>query len=217
MEAAMMHRAANMTRTRTNEAWVADLRSDPPVAAAVADLRDYVKRGLARSFGGRADVGDADLDDFAQDAVVKVLDRLDTFRGDSRFTTWALAVAIRVASTALRRRRWGRRSLEDLSLSRDPALFAAGAHVDPAGTFVRQDLLDALRVAIERELTPKQRTAVLAELAGMPSSVLAEQLGTNPNALYKLHHDARRRLRRALEKAGFSEIDVRSAVQGASE
>ena len=61
----------------------------------------------------------------------------------------------------------------------------------------------------ERALENRQRAAVLGELAGMPTAVLAEQLDTNTNALYKLHHDARLRLRVALEERGFSETDVR--------
>ena len=75
----------------------------------------------------------------------------------------------------------------------------------------------ALRDAIERDLTPRQRAAVLGELAGMPTAVLAEQLGTNANALYKLHHDARLRLRAALEERGFSAQDVRSLIDTRSE
>ncbi len=202
---------------RTDEQWVADLRSDPPVTAAVAELRDYLKRGLARSLAAGGDVGEADLDDFAQDAVLRVLDRLDSFRGDSRFATWALAVAIRVAYTALRRRRWGDCSLEDLGLSPVATPRAPSAPPDPAATSARQDFLAALRAAIDGVLTPKQRRAILAELAGMPTAVLGEQLGMSSNALYKLHHDARKKLRQALERAGFSEADVRECVQGASE
>ena len=201
---------------RTDEQWVAQLRSQPPVAAAVAELRDYLKRGMAGSLSARSDVDEADLDDFAQDAVIRVLDRLDSFRGDSRFTTWALAVAIRVAYTALRRRRWGDCSLDDAasSVADTPAAASGG---DPAAATARNDVLTALRAAVESELTTRQRTVILAELAGMPTTVLAEQLGTNPNALYKVHHDARMKLRQALEKAGFSESDVREAAPGASQ
>lgn len=200
---------------RTDEQWLADLGSDPPVTAAVAELRDYLKRGLARALGSR-NVGEQDLDDFAQDAVLRVIDRIDRFSGDSRFTTWALAVAIRVGLTALRRRRWGECSLEDLELSRAIPRNSTGGG-DPVASSNRRDVLAALRAAIERDLTARQRRVIMAELAGMPTVVLAEQLGTNANALYKLHHDARRRLRQALERAGFSETDVRSSLPGASE
>ena len=48
---------------------------------------------------------------------------------------------------------------------------------------------------IRSELTEKQRTALLAELKGMPQDEIAKHLGSNRNALYKLTHDARRRLK----------------------
>ena len=50
----------------------------------------------------------------------------------------------------------------------------------------------------------------------MPSARIVEELNTNPNALYKLYHDARKKLREALLARGFSEEDVRAATAGAS-
>lgn len=200
---------------RTNQQWLNDLRAQPPITEAVAELRNYLKRGLGSAMSRRSEVGEADLDDFAQDAVIRILDRLDSFRGDSKFTTWAMAVAIRVAYSTMRRRRWGDCSLDDLGLTPDAS--TQEASTDPAAASARDDVLTALRHAIDRDLTPRQRAAILGELAGMPTETLAEQLGTNTNALYKLHHDARLRLRGALEKAGFSEMDVRNAVEGASQ
>jgi RNA polymerase sigma-70 factor (ECF subfamily) len=144
--------------------------------------------------------------------MLRIASKLDRFRGDSRFTTWAMAIAIRTAYTALRRRRWAERSLDDLGLSIDTPSSAA----DPTADAGRRDLMGSLRAAIDEDLTPRQRTAVLGELAGMPVPVLAEQLGTNPNALYKLHHDARLRLRSALEQRGFSQTDVRGMLRTAS-
>jgi len=196
---------------RTNEWWCAELRS-PSAEEATAQLREHLRRGLAGALSGRADVSDADLDDFAQDATIRVLRRLDSFRGDSRFTTWAMAVAMRVAFTALRRRGWGRRSLEDLGISADAAAAVRRPSPDPSGEPVRNELLTMLRCAIDRELTPRQRAAILAELAGMPTAVIAEQMGISPNALYKLHHDGRKKLRQALERAGFGARDVRASL-----
>ena len=109
------------------------------------------------------------------------------------------------------------RSLEDLGLSVDSQSSPMGSpSTDPTNPTSRSDLLSSLREAIVRDLTPRQRAAVLGELAGMPTAVLAEQLDTNANALYKLHHDARLRLRDALEERGFFERDVRSILQGVS-
>ena len=200
---------------RTGDEWLAALRAEGVHASAAhTELRDYLRRGLGRIFGERG-VDDATLEDLTQDAMIRITSRLDGFRGESRFTTWAMAIAIRVAHTALRRRRWGDRSLEDLGLDPDRPAAAAGAASHPADPAVRGDLLSALRAAIESDLTPRQRTAVLAELAGM-MPLLAEQMGSNANALYKLHHDARQRLKSALAARGFDEADVRGILQGAS-
>ncbi len=203
---------------RTNKDWLAGLRCNGSLGLkAQAELRDYIRRGLGRGFGKEGNLDDASLEDLTQESIIRITNRLDDFRGDSKFTTWAMAIAIRVAYTSLRRRRWGDCSLEDLGLSVDSQTSSIVPHpTDPADPTIRDDLLCSLREAIDRELTPRQRAAVLGELAGMPSDVLAEQLNTNVNALYKLHHDARLRLRTALEDRGFSETDVRGILQSAS-
>jgi RNA polymerase sigma-70 factor (ECF subfamily) len=68
----------------------------------------------------------------------------------------------------------------------------------------REAILGALHEVIRNDLTAKQRAALLAELRGMPQDEIARYLGSNRNALYKLTHDARKRLKRGLEAAGFA-------------
>ncbi len=203
---------------RTNEDWLASLRCNDSLGLkAQTELRGYIRRGLGGGFGKQGDLDDASLEDLTQESMIRITTRLDDFRGESKFTTWAMAIAIRVAYTSLRRRRWGDCSLEDLRISVDSQMSSIAPHpTDPTDPTIRDDLLCSLREAIDRELTPRQRAAVLGELAGMPSDVLAEQLNTNVNALYKLHHDARLRLRASLEQRGFSETDVRGILQNAS-
>jgi RNA polymerase sigma-70 factor, ECF subfamily len=48
-------------------------------------------------------------------------------------------------------------------------------------------------------------------LEGMPISEVATRMGTNQNALYKLLHDARRKLKRRMEAAGLSPQEVLAA------
>ena len=211
-------RQRNGNSGRTNEDWLTHLRCNDSIGLITqAELRSYIRRGLGRAFGRQGDLEDASLEDLTQEAMIRITTKLDDFRGDSRFTTWAMAIAIRIAYTALRRRRWGERSLEELGLSVDSQKSSSALHpIDPTDLTSRGDLLSSLRDAIEQDLTPRQRTAVLGELAGMPTAVLAEQLDTNSNALYKLHHDARLRLRNSLAERGFSETDVRDILIGAS-
>lgn len=204
-----------MSAQLSNEQWLAGLHTRPPDESTVTELSRALTRGLTRALAARADVDAANIEDFVQDAMIQVLYRLDSFRGDSQFTTWAISIAIRLALTKMRKRAWSERSLEDLGLEKDnpktPRL-----EPDAEAVLDHQVLIRVLRNAIGQDLSPRQRTVVLAELAGMPSAVLADRLGTNPNAIYKLHHDARKKLRRSLEKAGYSAAEVSSLLATAS-
>jgi RNA polymerase sigma-70 factor, ECF subfamily len=156
------------------------------------------RRGSLPSLGGR------ELDELAQeaadDAAVSVLRRLDDFRGDSRFTTWAYKFAILEASAKVRRRAW-----RDRELILEPETWSQFEHPAPGPetTVERSALLAAVKEGIDTALTPRQREVLVAlALNGVPIDVLAERLGSNRNALYKTLHDARRRLRAHLEAAG---------------
>ena len=91
-------------KERTNQEWLADLQG-PERDDALVDLRAFLVRGLRYALAGRSDGDDAIIEDFVQDALLKILAALDTFRGESRFTTWAQKITVRVAYTELRRLR----------------------------------------------------------------------------------------------------------------
>ncbi|MBI1317766.1 MAG: sigma-70 family RNA polymerase sigma factor [Candidatus Hydrogenedens sp.] len=199
------------TEAKTNAEWLASLCAEDP--GAILELRTYLARSLEKALAGRA--GQSDTEDFAQQAVTRVLASLDRFRGDSRFTTWAAAIAVRVAYTELRRKRWGDRSL-DAELERGTAVFLA-PEPHGASRSAREELLGALREGIDAALTERQRASVLGELQEMPSELLAAELGMSRGALYKMHHEARKRLRAFLEARGFSVEDLRFALQPGTE
>jgi RNA polymerase sigma-70 factor, ECF subfamily len=194
--------------------WPVSLRAQDPgeQAAAVRALRDVLHHGLRVALGGRGDVSEAHLEDFAQESLLRVLDRLDQYQGRSQFTTWAQAIALNVAFTELRRKRWQDVSLEALMVNgdrlADPAMIAddvLGAEED------RRRLIGVLRQAIEQDLTPKQRAAILGELREMPFDQIVELLGTNRSAAYKMLHDARRALKQRLHAAGITGADIQNA------
>jgi len=152
------------------------------------------------------DVGSGELDDLAQqaadDALVAVLRKLHTYRGDSRFTTWAYKFALLEAATRLRRRPWHGRELplEDDGWARLPDTHSAS----PAGQAEASELIDAVRDAIAEVLTPHQRSVLVAlTLNDVPIDVLAERRDTTRNALYKTLHDGRRKLRERLAEDGL--------------
>ena len=130
-----------------------------------------------------------------------MLARLDDFRGASRFTTWAYKFALLEAAVKLRRRAWQGR---ELPLEPESWTLVPSREPGPAETAEQGALLAAIQDGIETALTPRQRTVLVAlALNGVPIDVLAERLGTTRGALYKTVHDARRKLRTHLTRAGF--------------
>lgn len=130
----------------------------------------------------------------ANDAMVALLRKLDTFRGQSRFTTWAYKFALLEAGVKARRRAWQDREvpLDDDTAYRDNRPSAQQTVEDA-------DLLRAVRDAMRTDLTDHQREVFTAlALNGVPIDVLAERLGSTRGALYKTLHDARRKLRAAI-------------------
>jgi RNA polymerase sigma-70 factor (ECF subfamily) len=79
-------------KERDNETWLADLRG-PLRDEALVDLRATLVRGLGYGLASRSDVDDQALEDFAQEALLKILGALDSFRGEAKFTTWAQKIA----------------------------------------------------------------------------------------------------------------------------
>ncbi len=201
-------------RERTNKEWLADLRG-PEQAAALADLRSFLVRGLRYSLASSSNVDDVLIEDFVQDALLKILNALDTFRGESKFTTWAQKIAVRVAFTELRRRRWQDVSLDGIIEAHDLD-FVPDMMIDPSAgpdqQATQRIFLETLQRLIATELTDKQRQALVAvRVQGMPLEEVARRMGMNRNALYKLLHDARQRLKREMEAEGLTPNDVLSA------
>jgi RNA polymerase sigma-70 factor, ECF subfamily len=115
----------------------------------------------------------------------------------------------------LRRRRWKDVSLDEVVAG--GGLTPGRAIVDepgPDAQWQREAILAAMHEVIRTGLTEKQRSALLAELRGMPQDEIARHLGSNRNAIYKLTHDARKRLKRGLEAAGFTAEDIGAAFAG---
>jgi RNA polymerase sigma-70 factor, ECF subfamily len=146
-----------------------------------------------------------ELDDIAHhaaaDAMVAVLAKLDRFRGDSRFTTWAYKFALLEAGVKMRRRTWQDR---EVPLEPERWELLADRAMAPEREAELGELLAAVRDAVSNDLTAHQRAVLVAvTVDGVPIDVLAERLGTTRGALYKTLHDARRKLRRTLAAQGL--------------
>ena len=191
------------------EAWLAALRTEGAERdRAVARLHELLlgaaRFEVSRRRAALSQVRGEELDDIAMqaadDALMAVLGKLDDFRGESRFTTWAYKFALLEAGVKLRRRAWQGR---EVVLEPEGWKRFADRSDSAEELLERSELLEALGEAIDDDLTPHQRQVFIAlALNEVPIDVLAERLTTTRGALYKALHDARRKLRGRLEEAG---------------
>lgn len=165
--------------------------------AARAELR---RRSLPAIVEGR------ERDDLAHqaadDALLAITSKLDRFRGESRFTTWAYKFVILEVSAKLGRHFWRNPPvpISGDAWERIPDRFGA----DPAEHAESRELAAALRQAVTEVLSERQRRVFVAIVVdGVPLDGLAFELGSTRNALYKMMFDARRKIRAHLIAHGY--------------
>jgi RNA polymerase sigma-70 factor, ECF subfamily len=219
----------SMSDMRTNEEWLHALNATgEKQEAAIVDLRDFLLRATLyffsrnlNDFGGipREEILQR-AEDCAQEALIAVMNHLSDFRGDSKFTTWAYKFAINIALMSARRERWKGQSLDQLSFSKDGSLFEwvkqdHSTDLIPDRALILGEISDVIREVIERELTDKQRQVlILMVFHEVPMDVVVQRLGTNRNAIYKMLHDARRKLKSALQARGFEVREMLALLSG---
>jgi RNA polymerase sigma-70 factor, ECF subfamily len=203
--------------TRSNTEWLSALSGEGQgQEQAVKELRQLLRRAISSYLSRKSasiahanDFGYEDLaEDCAQESVLLVQAKLNQFRGDSHFTTWAYAIAIRATLSELRRRRWQATVFEEARLGDSMPPWPIDA-LGPERSLEQRQAWSLLSELIETSLTPLQRKALIAHaFQEMPLDLVAEWLGTNRNSLYKLIHDARKRLKAALVARGVSHREL---------
>jgi RNA polymerase sigma-70 factor (ECF subfamily) len=192
--------------------WLRDLQQDGEARDAAIERLHALLLRVARGEAARRHAmlpsrATGEVDDLcmqaASDAVMAILAKLSTYRGDARFTTWACKFAIYETSTRLRRHAWRQRTVEldDTIWDRLPDT------ARPVLERLEDDqVMSALHRAVGEQLTERQRLIFQSvTMEDIPIDVLAERLGTSRGAIYKTLHDARAKLRRALIEAGHGE------------
>jgi RNA polymerase sigma factor, sigma-70 family len=186
-------------------AWVGDLAAGSPTRdAAAARLHALLLRVTRAECSRRKAMipvrAREELDDLcvqaANDALLGILRKLPEFRGEARFTTWACKFAIFEVSTRLRRHAWRQRQL-----TTDERIWESLPDSAPTALAVLQgsETLARIRRAVREDLTDRQRQVFQAAvLQEVPIDVLAERMNSTRGAVYKILHDARAKLRRAL-------------------
>lgn len=203
---------------RENAAWVRDLsRPGEEQEAALADLRDQLRRALPRGMSRWLSPAHAEFNDFVEDTIQETLsqalNKLDSFEGRGQFTSWAYKIAVRLGLNELRRRKWRDVSLDYLEEGSDeiPAFQFASPEASPETQTEHGQLMEKMENIIRTALTEKQRRAMVAVVVQeVPMEVVAKRMGSNRNAVYKLLHDARQKLKSELEKEGLAPEDLLS-------
>ena len=199
---------------RNRFTWKEDLQAEEGrKSQALSDLREILEKVMPKALAKWLSPSDPHFDplieDVIQETLLRVLSKLDTFEGRSKFTTWVYTIGIRIALTKLRLRKWGEASLDELesrnTLDAKRSTRFAASGINPEISIMHQQAVGIVMDAIGNELTDRQRLIFKAVIfKGLPMDVMVKQLGTNRNALYKLMHDARLKLKKVLVRAGTS-------------
>ena len=183
-----------------SRAWWVRLHDTGPVRdCAIVELHERLRREawfqIRLRARGMSEFPRSDLDDLAvmaaDDALLAVLRKLDDYRGESQFWTWARRFAQLEAPVSIRRR------LGRDRLVRDPehAFALPDPGCSPQDRAEVQELLRKVSALIVEQLTTRQRTVLVAlAIDGVSTASLARELGSTPGAIYKTLHDARRKL-----------------------
>lgn len=206
-----------MAQKRSNEEWMRDLSGTGEHRdEAINDLRQFLlQAALYTLYRHLKDIRALNhserfalAEDCTQEALITVLDHLDEFKGESKFSTWAFKFAVNISLACARREGWKQISLEQLSESTDSFNWYIST-TDSAPPSVELQTLQAevaavLDKAIQHDLTDKQRMVFrLIVFEQVPMDAIVQRLGTNRNAVYEMLHNARKKLKRALQAHGF--------------
>lgn len=197
---------------RDNAAWLTDLRSTGEQQEnALNDLREILMRilpkALSRWLTPEDPLFEPFIEDTAQETLLRVLDRLDTFENRSKFTTWVYSIAVRIGLSELRRRKWQEVSLDaletDSHIDKNQNLNFTMPGNSPELSTAQANTLTLVITAMEEKLTPYQFKVMAAVfLQGIPLDVLTQRMDKSRNTLYKVMHDARLKLKQHLEDNG---------------
>lgn len=214
------YKGAAGARRRSNSEWIIALNGNgDEAAAALTDLRAYLLRAAlftlqrAVHYVGhlRSSILGELAEDCAQEALTAILQHLGAFRGESQFTTWAYAFAVNTALVAARRERWAPVALDPIlegTESSRPIRNESGLP-DPERHALQAEVMTVIRDGIEQQLTLKQQQVLRALVfEGVPLDEVVRHWGSNRNAVYKLVHDARRKLKTHLMSRGFNVKEI---------
>jgi RNA polymerase sigma-70 factor (ECF subfamily) len=139
-----------------------------------------------------------------QETFLQAYQRLATFRGESKLTTWLYAIGINLARAALRKRR-RLAPLDEDALERLQPSFVAGMYTDqyeawsPHKLAERAERVDLVRAAIDQLPDDYRAIVTLRDIEELSTAEAARILEISEGAARVRLHRARQALRRMLD------------------
>jgi len=202
---------------RTNEDWLSNLSSESSTKdAALSDLRKIILTGLSFALSKWIDQKDPRFsplaEETAQETLLRVMEKINTFEGRSKFTTWVHTIAVRIALTEMRRVKWREISLDEILEGKevdDDPIEVPDQKVNIEKSVEINETMAMILQIMKQELTKKQLLGLKAvAIYQVPLEEVARRMGTNRNALYKLLHDARLKIKNRLELQGVLPSEI---------
>jgi RNA polymerase sigma-70 factor (ECF subfamily) len=144
-----------------------------------------------------------DAEDVLQETFLKAYEHLDQFKGDSKFYTWIVRIAVNQALMKLRRRKTDKSvSLdEQIDTGEDTVVREIAAWgEDPEEQFTREELGEILDGAVQSLEPPYRSVFVLRDIEDLSTEETAEALGLSIPAVKSRLLRARLQLREKLTR-----------------
>ncbi len=137
-------------------------------------------------------------EDVVQETFLAVFQKIDAFRGQARFETWLIAIAVNQCRLILRRQRL-RQFFSLDSLTGGWLLRLSGNVENPADTVAQQHQADLLWQLAD-QLDERLRLPLFLHYRyDYTGAEIARILGSNPNRVYQQLYEGRQQLRRLLQ------------------
>lgn len=197
-------------KKRDRYEWMADLKSNIPSIQEPAweDLFQIAFRIACTYLHRRSDVTEFEqlAEDVAQEALLDILSKLDSFRAESKFTTWVYQFVINNARELLRKRSPSKSHLSVPGHNEAATLLEIIPDPQTPPPSIRAEENDLIRAAqeiINTCLTERQRLVLLQSQAGYTQREIAKRVNSTVNNVYQLLHAARKKLKRELHRRGY--------------
>ena len=191
-----------MAATQLDDPQLIRRLKDGDEAALEALMAQYQTRvfGLALRISGNRE----DAEEVLQDVFLTVIQKIDTFRGDAKLSSWIYRIATNAALMKLRKRP----KVQELPLEEElgPAMTEHGAIAEPVLDWTRlppdeverKELVQRIEQALEQLPQEYRSVFVLRDIEGLSAEEACEVLNISVAALKSRLHRARLFLRKQL-------------------